>query len=88
MAKPAPGSPSSLGLPGLIPAPLKGPGLWDARPAANLTGSTTCFEDNPFAGNGARIPNAAMTVLGGEIVYDAEDEDEENWRLATFEQIL
>ena len=48
MANPAPGSPGSLGLPGLIPALPKGPGLRDARPAANLTGSLTCFEDNPW----------------------------------------
>ena len=56
--------------------------------AEGMFADFACFEENPFAGRGARIPNAAMTVLGGEIVYDAEDEDEENWRLATFEQIL
>lgn len=50
----------------------------------------TIFEEDPLEGSFAEgeLADAAMTIIGGQIVYDSEDEPEGMWNLYTNQQML
>ena len=50
----------------------------------------TIFEDDPLESSFAqgKLADAAMTVIGGQVVYDSEDDPEGMWKLYTNEQII
>ena len=50
----------------------------------------SCYEEDPLAGSSRKIPPAAMTIIGGKVIYDEMDEEDGEPQMATmdFDQLL